>query len=92
MGEVPMLQVRRRWDVRLSEREVLKAIVSLEKPVSQRQIAESLDCGKATVERAIKRLKDKGILLVIGDTNPAVYQVNHEVLTDSLKAEIASHP
>jgi DNA-binding transcriptional regulator LsrR (DeoR family) len=78
--------------VRLSEKEVLKAVVRLEKPASQQQIADSLDCGRATVQRAIKRLKDKGILSVIGDTNPAVYQVNCEMLPETLKAEIAHRP
>lgn len=75
--------------MRLTEKEVLKAIGKLEKPASQQAIADSLDCARRTVQRAIRRLKDKGILEVVGDTNPAIYQINRDCLPEELRKELS---
>jgi predicted transcriptional regulator len=83
-----VLSIRIRWDMRLTDREVLKAINGLDKPLSQEAIADSLDCGRRTVQRAIKRLKDNGILSVVGDTNPATYKINKDALPEALQQEL----
>lgn len=84
-----MMNYRIRWDVRLTEREVLRAIAHQDKPASQQDIADSLDCGRRTVQRAIKRLKDKGIVTVVGNSKPSLYQVNTDQLPDAMRMEIS---
>lgn len=83
-----MLSIRIRWDMRLTDREVLKAIRNLKKPASQEAIADELDCGRATVQRAIKRLKNQGVLSVVGDSKPSVYEINTACLPEALQQEL----
>lgn len=89
MGVSPVLSIRVRLDMRLTEKEVLRAIHGLEKPASQQAIADSLDCARATVQRAIRRLKDKGVLETVGDTNPATYRINRDCLPEELRKELS---
>ena len=84
-----MTPIRIRWDMRLTERAVLKHLANLEKPKSQKQIAQELDCNHATLERTIKRLKDKGVLTVNNEQSIARYEIHLEKLPDYLREEIA---
>ncbi|KAB2859954.1 MAG: winged helix-turn-helix transcriptional regulator, partial [Anaerolineae bacterium] len=56
-----------RWDMRLTDREVITALSRLDKPTSQTDIAEDLGCSIRTLSRAIKRLRAKGYIEPIGD-------------------------
>lgn len=80
-----------RWDMRLTDRAVLKAIASIKKPENQQTLADSLGCHERTVRRSLKRLKALGYVEILGGGNrytPYEYKVNVEVLPDDLRSEL----
>lgn len=85
-----MLRIRIRWDMRLTDREVLKLIHN-SKPMSQAAIAALLRCSERTVLRSVQRLEAAGYLEVVGRGNrygPQRYDIHVEALPDDIRAEI----
>lgn len=80
-----------RWDMRLTDREVLKAINRLQKPLNIVSLAEILDCSERTVRRSIKRMEERKILTHIrgGHRVPSEYQVNLELVPEDVRSELA---
>lgn len=86
-----MLRIRVRWDMRLTDREVLRAIHRTAQPISQAEIADQLRCCERTVNRSVQRLRALGYLEVTGGGNrfsPYTYNVNVEALPDDIRANI----
>lgn len=86
-----MLRVRIRWDMRLTDREVLKAIYRTAQPISQAEIANHLRCSERTVQRSVMRLQKMGYLTVLGGGNrfgPYRYNINIQVLPDDIRANL----
>lgn len=76
-----------RWDMRLTDKAILNALIKLETPCSQPDIAADLGCGVATVQRSIKRLKDLGVVKPVGSGRRIPferYEVNHDRLKEVL--------
>lgn len=81
----------KRWDMRLTDREVLITLANLKEPTSQSDIAETLGCNHSTVARAIRRLKAKGYIQPIGDGRKTPYEgyrIFHERLPESIRVEL----
>lgn len=77
-----------RWDMRLTDREVLIALSNLSKPTAQADIAESLGCTERTFSRALKRLRAKGYIAPIGDGRYLPYEgytIFYEKLPDEIR-------
>lgn len=79
-----------RWDMRLTDLAVLKALSNLDKPTSQVAIAEGLGCHPITLNRAIQRLKAKGYVETIGDGRDKPYEgytIYYDRLPESVRVE-----
>lgn len=87
--------ITERWDMRLTDREVLTALSKLEKPTSQPDIAEELGCSIRTLSRAIGRLRAKGYIETIGNGRNSPfesYKIHYDQLPESFRMGFPTQP
>lgn len=80
-----------RWDMRLTDREVIITLSKLDKPMSQEQIAEEIGCTHRTLSRALKRLRAKGYISPIGEGRKTPYEgytIFYDRLPESIRMEL----
>ena len=77
-----------RWNMRLTDREVIRAIARLERPCSQEEIADMLGCHRHTVMRSIRRLSKVIIPQGSGSGRPFTYAIVFDLLPDDLRREL----
>lgn len=77
-----------RWDMRLTDKELLRYLASLKEPTSQKAIATALGCHENTVRKSIKRLDRIITAHGYGNRIPYRYSINRAELPDHLKAEL----
>lgn len=77
-----------RWDMRLTDVAVIRAIARLEHPASQAEIAEGLGCNRKTVNRSLKRLRSIVRPEGGGRGSPYTYSIDYEALPDDLRKEL----
>lgn len=84
------MMVNTRWDMRLTDKEVLKAINKMTEPLTQTELAERLDCSEMTVRRAIGRLREKKFITQERSNRrvAARYEINKENLPDEVRSEL----
>lgn len=78
-----------RWDMRLTDKHVLREIH--QRPdLSQEEIAQRLQCHENTVQRAIKRMRDRSYLERVsgGGRVPTRYAIQYESLPTDLQDEL----
>lgn len=86
-----MIRIAIRWDMRLTDREILRVVSQLKQPASFDEIAALADCSRTTVYNAMKRLSRKGIVTMIRETGrryPAEYKINLENVPDEVRNEL----
>lgn len=85
-----MIHAAIRWDMRLTDRAVLMHLAGLNEPANQTALAQTLNCGVATIQRSIKRLAACGYVTPVGYGRriPYTYSVNVDQLPDDIKAEL----
>lgn len=73
-----------RWDMRLTDKEVLQVLMTITEPVNHGRIAKRLDCAEITVRRSIGRLKSKQIISEVfrGRGRPSEYIVHKDKLPE----------
>jgi transcriptional antiterminator len=77
-----------RWDMRLTDKEIIRAVAQLQRPCTQEELAQHLGCSRRTVIRSLKRLK--GVINAVGSGNgiPYRYEIAYHLLPDDLRTEL----
>ncbi len=79
-----------RWDMRLTDKSVLRELHNRTSEISQEEIAQRLQCHANTVQRAIGRMKDRGYLELLsgGGRVPSRYAIRYENLPTDIRDEL----
>ena len=77
-----------RWDMRLTDTAVLKALHQVTDATTQADIAASLGCHPGSLNRIIRRLKQAGWIEPLGTGRTyAGYKILYDKLPESLRME-----
>lgn len=77
-----------RWDMRLTDRELIRKIAVLEQPTNYQQLADMLGCNRSTVIRSLNRLKHVVHKQRAGRRFPYSFSINYAALPDDLRSEL----